>query len=385
MAENQDGTEKTEEPTEKKLREAREKGDVARSRELTTFVMTFGAAVFLYLFGGDMLVKFEGIFKRGLSFDRAHAYDFGMLSNRVIGMVIESLWMIAPFLLLMVLIAIISSALLGGWNFSTQAMAPKLSKMNPLSGLKRMVSMNALMEFLKAFAKFTLVSIVAGFLLWYSYQEVLSLGAESSKQGLAHAGQLITEAFIIVSLALLVVAAIDVPFQMHQHITKLKMTKQEVKDEHKQQEGSPEVKARIRQVQRETAQKRMMQQVPEADVVITNPTHFAVALKYEADEMSEPVVVAMGSDFMAAQIRTLAQENDIPIVEAPPLARALYYNAEVDRPIPYDLFKAVATILAYVFQLKEGKPTQSVDFDNLPIPDAMQTAAPPSTDTDRMT
>ena len=380
MAENQDGTEKTEEPTAKKLQKARDQGDVARSRELTTFVMTFGAALFLYFFGAGMLADFEQIFKMGLSFERDHAYDINKLADRVFGMIIESIWMIVPFLSLMVLVAVVSSTLLGGWNFSTQAMSPKISKMNPISGLKRMVSMNALMELLKAFAKFTLVGLVAGFFLWYSYLEVLSIGAEPPKQGLAHAGQMIVEAFIIVSLALLVIAAIDVPFQMYQHNTKLKMTKQEVKDEQKQQEGSPEVKARIRQVQQETAQKRMMQKVPDADVVITNPTHFAVALKYDADDMAEPMVLAMGTDFLAAQIRTMAQEHDITIVQAPTLARALYYNAQVDQPIPYDLFRAVATILAYVFQLREGKPTQKVDFDHLPIPPGMKTSETPSTD-----
>lgn len=377
MAENEDGTEKSEEPTEKKLREAREKGQVPRSRELTTLLMTLGGAVFLYFFGAQMMQDFEAIFTKGLSFDRSHAYDFQMATNLILGLVVHSIYMTVPFLLLMVLIAIVSPMLLGGWNFSTQALAPKISKLNPVSGIKKMFSMNALMELFKAFAKFTLVSIVAGFFLWYSYEEIISIGIEPPKQALAHAGQLIVEAFIFVSLSLILIAAIDVPFQIHQHITQLKMTKQEVKEEHKQQEGSPEVKGRIRQLQREMSQKRMMQKVPEADVVITNPTHFAVALKYNPEEMAEPMVLALGSDFMAAQIRTLAKEHNIPLIEAPPLARALYYNAEVDRPIPYELFRAVAAILAYVYQLRDGKKTERVDFDNLPIPEEMQTDATP--------
>ncbi|QBZ82704.1 Flagellar biosynthetic protein FlhB [Hydrogenovibrio crunogenus] len=373
MAENEDGTEKSEEPSEKKLREAREKGQVPRSRELTTLLMTLGAAVFLYFFGAQMMQDFETLFVKGLSFDRSHAYDFEMATNLILGLVVHSIYMIVPFLLLMVLIAVVSPMLLGGWNFSTQALAPKISKLNPVSGIKKMFSMNALMELFKAFAKFTLVSVVAGFFLWYSYEEIISIGIEPPKQALAHAGQLIVEAFIFVSLSLIVIAAIDVPFQVHQHVTQLKMTKQEVKEEHKQQEGSPEVKGRIRQLQREMSQKRMMQKVPEADVVITNPTHFAVALKYAPDEMAEPMVLALGSDFMAAQIRTLAKEHNIPLIEAPPLARALYYNAEVDRPIPYELFRAVAAILAYVYQLRDGKRADRVDFDNLPIPEEMKT------------
>ena len=187
---------------------------------------------------------------------------------------------------------------------------------------------------------------------------------------------MIIEAFIFVSLALIVIAAIDIPFQVHQHITQLKMTKQEVKEEYKQQEGNPEIKGRIRQLQREMSQKRMMQKVPEADVIITNPTHFAVALKYDVDEMDEPIVLAIGSDFMASQIRTIATDNDIPIIEAPTLARALYYNAEVDQPIPYELFKAVASILAYVYQLRDGMSVDNVNVDvfkDIPIPEDMKT------------
>lgn len=373
MAENEDGTEKTEEPSEKKLREAREKGQVPRSRELTTLLMTLSAAVFLYLYGPIMIEDFSILLTQGLQLDRVHAFDINMAGNRMFALVIHAIYMSLPFLLLMILVAIISPMLLGGWNFSSQALAPQINKLNPITGIKRMFSMNALMELLKAFAKFALVSIVAAFFLWYAYEEVLTIGLEPPKQALAHAAKLIIEAFIFVSLSLIVVAAIDVPFQVYQHISQLKMTKQEVKEEFKQQEGNPEVKGRIRQIQREMSQKRMMQKVPEADVVITNPTHFAVALKYDPQAMAEPTVLAMGIDFLAAEIRTLATANDIPIIEAPPLARALYYNAEIDRPIPYDLFKAVASVLAYVYQLRDGKSTGAVDFAGLPIPETMKT------------
>lgn len=373
MAENQDGTEKSEEPTEKKLRESREKGQIPRSRELTTLLMTLSAAVFLLLYGAQMYFDLETIMTQGLSLERDHAYDVLKMWDLIQALLIQSIYMILPFMLLMAFIALVSPMLLGGWSFSTKAMAPKISKLNPISGIKRMFSAKALLELFKALAKFTLVMTIATFFLYSVFSEVLGLGAEPLKQAMAHAGMVIVQAFIFVSLSLIVVAVIDVPFQLWDHNRQLKMTKQEVKEEFKQQEGNPEVKGRIRQVQREMSQQRMMQKVPEADVIVTNPTHFAVALKYEAEAMQEPVVLAMGVDFMASQIRTIAKENDIPVIEAPPLARALYYNAEVDRPIPYDLFKAVATVLAYVFQLKTGGSTASTDFQNLPIPDEMKT------------
>ena len=375
MAENEDGSEKSEEPSDKKLREAREKGQIPRSKELTTVLMTLSAALFFYLFGDTMMANFEIILKSGLSFDRDIAFDTVKLFNYITAILISALWMIAPFLLAMTFIAIVSPMLLGGWAFSTKALAPNFSKLNPVSGIKRMVSMNALMELFKALAKFLLVISMATGFLYLVFPEVVGLAVEPKMMALAHSAELIIEAFIFVSLSLLIVAAIDVPFQMWSHTNQLKMTKQEVKEEFKQQEGNPEVKGRIRMLQREMSQRRMMQKVPEADVVITNPTHYAVALQYKPDEMQEPVVLAMGVDFNAAQIRTIAQEHNIPMVEAPPLARALYYNAEVERPIPYELFKAVATILAYVFQLKDGGRTNDVDFKNIEIPNDMQTEA----------
>ncbi|MBO1924544.1 flagellar biosynthesis protein FlhB [Thiomicrorhabdus sp. 6S3-12] len=373
MAENEDGTEKSEEPSEKKLREAREKGQIPRSKELTTLLMTLSAAVFLYLYGAQMMNDFETLLTRGLSFSRDVAFDQKKLADLIIAIMIEGILMILPFLLLMLFIAIVSPMLLGGWAFSTKAMAPSFSKLNPIKGIKRIFSAQALMELFKALAKFLLVISMATAFLYMIFSEVLGLGVEPKDFALAHSGKIIVEAFIFVSLSLLLVALIDVPFQLWNHNRQLKMTKQEVKEEFKQQEGNPEVKGRIRQVQREMSQRRMMQKVPEADVVITNPTHFAVALKYDPENMSEPVVVAIGSDFMAAQIRTIAQEHNIMVVEAQPLARALYYNAEVDQPIPYDLFKAVAAVLAYVFQLKEHGSAQDVDFQNLPIPENVRT------------
>ena len=373
MAENEDGSEKSEEPTEKKIRESREKGQIPRSKELTTVLMTLGAALFLLYYGAQMMQQFQILATRGLSFGREVAYDELKMWHLIEALVVQGILMIIPFLLVMALIAMISPLLLGGWSFSAKAIAPKFNKLNPVSGIKRMFSVKALLELFKALAKFTLVISIATFFLYTIFGEVLALGIEPLKFALAHAGSIIVEAFIFVSLSLIVIASIDVPFQVWDHNRQLKMTKQEVKEEFKQQEGNPEVKGRIRQIQREMSQQRMMQKVPEADVIVTNPTHFAVALKYSPDDMQEPVVLAMGVDFLASQIRTIAQEHNVPIVEAPPLARALYYNAEIDQAIPYDLFKAVAAVLAYVYQLKQTGKANDVDFANLPIPSDVKT------------
>ncbi len=373
MAENADGSEKSEEPTEKKLREAKEKGQVPRSRELTTLLLTLSAALFFMFYGKEMIADFEIILRKGLSFDRSLAFDELKMFDLVGALMLQAIYLILPFLLLMMLIALVGPLLLGGWSFSAKAIAPKMSKLNPVSGIKRMFSAKALMELFKALAKFSLVMMIAVYFLYAIFGEVLALGIEPLHFALGHAATLIVEAFIFVTLALLIVAAIDVPFQLYEHNKQLKMTKQEVKEEYKQQEGNPEVKGRIRQVQHEMSQRRMMQKVPDADVIITNPTHYAVALKYDPDNMQEPIVLATGADFMAAQIRTIATANNITIVEAPPLARALYYNAEIDRPIPYDLFKAVASVLAYVYQLKEYGKADNIDFSKLPIPEDMKT------------
>ncbi len=373
MAENADGSEKTEDPSDKKLREAREKGQIPRSKELSTLLMTLSSALYFLFLGQGMVSGFITIMTKGLSFDRQHAYDMKKMFDLIIALFQEALLMLLPFVFLMMLIAFISPMLLGGWTFTTSTWIPKLSKLNPVSGIKRMFSAKALMELLKAMAKFLLVLSVASFYLYSVFDQVIAVSQEALYQAMYHSAVLIMQAFVFVSLSLLIVAMIDVPFQLWEHTKQLKMTKQEVKEEFKQQEGNPEVKGRIRQLQRQMAQQRMMQSVPEADVIVTNPTHFAVALKYDPESMNEPVVVAMGVDFMASQIRTIATEHDIPIIEAPPLARALYYNAEIDQPIPYELFKAVAAILAYVFQMRQGQKVSEVDFSELPIPEELQT------------
>ena len=249
-------------------------------------------------------------------------------------------------------VALLAPLSMGGWSFSFEAIQPKLSKLNPIKGFGRLFSWRSLTELLKALVKFVLVTAVAIGVIWLQMGEFIQLGSESLQPGLAHAGELLTTAFLYVSAALILIAAVDVPFQIWDHNKQMRMTHQEVRDEMKDTEGKPEVRSRIRQLQREISQRRMMEAVPKADVVVTNPTHFAVALKYDPKKMRAPVVLAKGADLIALNIRKVAEENNITRIEAAPLARALYHSTEIGQAIPQGLYLAVAQLLAYVFQLK---------------------------------
>jgi len=353
--ENEDGQEKTERATPKRLEEARKKGQVPRSRELTTLAMMFVAAVAMSLMGGDMIEKMGQVMRLGLDVERSKIYDPWAVLEILGHAVSEGLWLTVPFLLVMLVTAIGAPAALGGWTFSTQALAIKTDKLNPLKGLKRIFAVRGLVEMLKALAKFAIIGAVAALLLTHFLPQLMGLGKESVNAALAHTGSILSFSFIILSASLILIAAIDVPFQLWDHARNMKMTRKEVQDEQKNTEGKPEVKSRIRQAQHEIAQRRMMEAVPKADVIITNPTHYAVALRYEADDMSAPVVVAKGVELVASQIRTVAVANKVPLYEAPPLARALYYSTEIDHEVPAGLYLAVAQILAYVFQIKASR------------------------------
>jgi flagellar biosynthetic protein FlhB len=275
----------------------------------------------------------------------------------------------------MLMMAVLSNILVGGWLFSTEVMSPKFSKLNPISGIKRMFSLKALVELLKALLKFVLMSAIAILFLYSTLNELRLLGTVEVVEGMTNAGSLLVQAFLVMSLGLVVIALIDAPYQLWSNAEEMKMTLQEIKDEYKQTEGSPEIKGRIRRMQREMAQRRMMQDVPSADVIITNPEHYAVALQYDATTGdTAPKVLAMGIDFIAAQIRVIAQQNNIQIVRSPALARALYYNSEVGQVIPRSLFTAVAQILATVYQLREKKTSTMPDFSNIAIPDDLKQA-----------
>ena len=371
MAENQEGQEKSEQPTEKRLREAREKGQVPRSKELASVLMMLAAGTYFLVLGPSVMTRFDALMREGLLLDRQTAFDMHKAFDHIIALFVEA-WHIAwPFLLIMTVIAIISPIVIGGWNFAPKALAPNFSKLNPITGFGKLFSLRNLLELVKALLKVLLIGTVSVLVILQLESQIFQLTKLSLLNALANAGELIVWAFIIISLSLIVIALIDVPYQLWEHTRQLMMTRQEVKEEFKQREGDPQVKGRIRQLQREMAQRRMLQKVPEADVVITNPTHFAVALKYDPDTMREPIVLAMGADLIALQMRTLARKHHVPVVEAPALARALYYNAREDAPIPWQLFRAVAVVLAYIYQLREGRAVTPPRFDQLPVPPEM--------------
>jgi flagellar biosynthetic protein FlhB len=256
---------------------------------------------------------------------------------------------------MIMLAALLSPLVLGGWNFSGDALAPKFERLSPLAGFKRMFSMNSIVELLKALAKFGVVAAVAVMVLWKDAPALLALGREPTAQAIGHAVKLSGKGFLLVATGMLLIAAIDVPFQILQYLKKLKMSHQEIREEMKSSEGSPEIKGRIRQIQQQIARQRMMQDVPTADVIVTNPTHFAVAIRYDENRMRAPVVVAKGADVIAARIRELGGEHAVPIFEAPPLARVLYRNVDIGGEIPASLYVAVAQVLTYIFQLRTAQ------------------------------
>lgn len=368
MAENADGQEKSEEPTSKKLEDSRKKGQVARSKELATMLIMMIASLWLLWLGPQMMVDFERMMIMGFSLERDHAFDMKRAGDLIFAQFEAAFWLTLPFLLAMMVMAIVANIIVGGWLFSTEVMAPKFSKLNPIAGIKRMFSLHALVELIKALLKFFLMSVLAVLFIYSTLREVYHLGLIEVEPGLASAGEILAMALVVMSLGLIVIALIDVPYMLWKHNEDMKMTLQEVKDEFKQTEGNPEIKGRIRRMQQEMAMRRMMQDVPTADVIITNPEHYAVALKYDNEKMNAPIVLGMGIDFMAAQIRSIATKNNIEIVRSPALARALYYNSEVGQVIPRQLFMAVAQILAMVFQLKERKITQLPTFDDVVVP-----------------
>ena len=371
MAENEDGQEKTEQATPKKQEEARKKGQVPRSRELTTMAMLLMGAVSMTLMGGPIVQQLGGVMRMGLQIERAKIFDPWAVIEILAQAIYQGFMSLIPFLLVMLVTALAAPVALGGWAFSTEAMSFKTEKLNPLKGLKRIFAVRGLIELVKALAKFLLIGSVGAGLLWHYLPELMGLGREPVVSALAHLGSILSVSFIVLSASLLLIAAIDIPFQLWDHSKNLKMTRQEVKDEAKNTEGKPEVKSRIRAMQREVAQRRMMQEIPKADVVITNPTHYAVALRYDAERMAAPVVVAKGVELVAGQIRAVAMANNVPFFEAPPLARALYYSTDIEQQVPAGLYLAVAQILAYIFQLKAsvaGGPIP-VQPDEVDVPD----------------
>ncbi len=355
MAENDTSQEKTEQPTPKKLREAREKGQVPRSKELNSMTIMVAGAMGLLLMGSYIIAALSKLMTNGFNLSRREILDTSSIIIRFENAVYDAFLGLLPFLSLMVIVAILTPLMLGGWSFSVDQISFKAERIDPIAGLKRIFSARGLMELVKALAKFLVVSFIAVTFMWSNADEFLHLGQEPFMQGLTHGAWLFGYAFLVMSLALLLIAAIDVPFQLWDHSNKLKMTMQEVRDEMKETEGRPEVKSKIRGLQQEMAQRRMMQDVPTADVIITNPTHYAVALKYNPENMAVPVVVAMGKDLIAFKIREIGQANGVEIFEAPPLARALFAHSKLGQEIPGELYYAVAQVLAFIFQLQNAR------------------------------
>jgi flagellar biosynthetic protein FlhB len=364
--------EKTEAATPRRLEEARKNGQVPRSRELNVLASLLVSGIALLLFGPMMLAGIRKMLVSGLSFDHNRAYDAFAMSEALMSALSATLWVLAPFLLLMCAVSLFSPIALGGWLFSGDLLMPKFSRINPASGLARMFSLKSLMELGKAIAKFLLVATVVVMILSHILQDIITLPLLELDVSLDHMASLLITSFLGFSIVLLLVVMIDVPYQIWDYQKQVRMTKQEVREEMKDTEGRPEVKMAIRAKQQEIAQKRMMEEVPKADVIITNPTHFAVALKYDQNGGGAPIVVAKGKDLIAAKIREIAKENKIVIFSAPPLARALYRSTDLNHPIPENLFVAVAQVLAYIFQLRQAAHTSRViphPPTNIPVPE----------------
>ena len=369
MAEEQTGQERTEQPTERRLQEARKKGQVPRSRELNTMLSLMLAAIALLVLGGNISRNIMNISVEGFSVSRELIFDPSQLPYQFMHMASQALLALLPFLAVMLVGVFAGPLMMGGWSFSLETIAFKSEKLNPIKGLARIFSLKGLVELAKALAKFLLL-LGAAILIFFSIdQQLLSLASMNPKAAGLEAVTVLVQVLLILSATTILIVALDVPFELWNHSKQLRMTKQEVRDEMKETDGNPQVKQRIRTMQRQLAESRMMEDVKTADVVITNPTHYAVALQYLDRPGSAPRLVAKGKDLTALRIRAIATEHDIPLFEAPPLARALYRSTEIGHEIPHVLYMAVARVLAYVFQLKNAGPTDYVPKpDDLDIP-----------------
>lgn len=373
MAEQDSAQEKTEQPSAKRLDDARQKGEVPRSQELDTVMVLIASAVAMLFIGKGLAESLGEVMTLSMTFERKHIFMPGMM--------IAQLWMaikimafdLGLFLAVTMIAALSAPIFIGGWNFSAQAMGVKPEKLSPIKGLKRILGPQGLVELGKAFGKFLLVGFFGTLILWGMRDRLLTLGKQEVIPAMAELGYLVVWGALAICASLILIVMIDVPFQKWNHQRQLKMTKQEVKDEHKETDGSPEVKGRIRRMQIQLSQARMMQDVPNADVIITNPTHYAVALRYDQSKSGAPILVAKGADLMAQQIRMVGQHHEVPVLSAPPLTRAIYYNTEIGEEIPAGLYIAVAQVLAFVFQLRryknKGGSKPHLNPEDLPIPD----------------
>lgn len=371
MSEQDSGQERTEEPTEKKLKESRDNGQVPRSKDFNTTLSLMFAAVGLMVFGGMIGDGLSDVMSSSFTIERERIFDKGYMVEQLWTKIVDAVLFISPFMALSIISVFVGPVMMGGWLFSAKSWKPKMEKLNPLKGFKRMFGMNALVELTKALLKFVLLGTIAYFTFSKIMPDYLALGLNTALQGVKDGADLILWQFLAISTGLIVVSAIDVPYQLFTHKKKLMMTRQQIKEESKETDGNPEMKGKRRQMQYQISQGRMMQDIPEANVILTNPTHFSVALKYDEETGAAPVVIAKGTDLIAFKIREIGDAHNIAIFEAPPLARAIYYTTDIGKEIPSDLYLAVARVLAYIYQINNFKAgTSSPDRpDDLPVPE----------------
>ncbi|WP_097460339.1 flagellar biosynthesis protein FlhB [Mangrovitalea sediminis] len=374
MAENEDGQEKSEDPTGRRIQKAREEGNIARSKELSTMAVLVGGAAALLIFGSILGKALLEVMHMALQLDRQTIFDPHQMGLKLLAAASDAGLATTPILVLLFVAAVAGTVAIGGAVFSSQALVPKFSRLNPLQGIKKMFSLNSIVELVKGFLKAGVVMAIALLILHHETGDLLSLANESVRPAMAHVLKILSWSFLWLSCSMILIALIDVPFQLFDYRKKLRMTKQEIKDEYKDTEGKPEVKSRIRRLQMEAAQRRMMQDVPKADVIITNPTHFAVALQYDQNTMVAPVVVAKGVDQTAMKIQEIAREHRIDILRTPSLTRAVYHNTDIGDAIPAGLYVAVAQVLAYLFQLRRFRRGQGPKpgMPDFPIPSDMR-------------
>jgi flagellar biosynthetic protein FlhB len=379
LAEESD-LERTEPASARRLEQAREEGNLPQSRELIAFMVLAAGVGTLWAMGDWFSERTASLFRASLTLTRQDAFDPSLMFLHFSHQAEESLITLMPLFLLTMVGAIAAPFMIGGFNFSATPLQPDFERLNPLNGLGRVFSMQGVGELIKAVLKSLLVGLVIWWVINHEQQKLFALVAmpiEAGAFGMLH--EVLWATVMIVS-GMAIIAALDVPFQLWQYYKKLRMTKDEVKQEGKEQEGSPEVKGRIRRQQRDLARRRMMQEVPKADVVITNPTHFAVALKYDGARMAAPQVVAKGMNLIAANIRELAAEHKVPVLEAPSLARALYKHVPVEQPVPAALYTAVAEVMAWVYQLTQYMNGQGLAEPVAPhriaVPDGMDPGSP---------
>jgi len=369
----EDSAERTEEPTARRLKRAREEGQVARSQELPAAGVMIGAVLMLMSLGGIWFRQLSVYFAAGFTLDRKFLDTPALLPQAFATQAMHGFLLVLPLMLVTIVVAILASGATGGFLFSWAAILPKFSKLDPIAGIQRMFGGHAAVELIKSILKFTLIAVVLLMLLDRHFAALLSLGGMGLEPALAMAGSLISESVLWLTLSLVLIAMIDAPYQRYSFMKRMRMSKQEIRDEHKDMEGRPEVKAQIRRRQREVATVRMMQKVKDADVIITNPEHFAIALSYDPTAEGAPILLAKGADFVAARIREEAKNNHIEIFQAPELARALYFTTELDQPIPEALYFAVAQVIAYVFSLNQTyADNERMMKPTLRIPDNMK-------------